>query len=207
MHKRVPIVFVVTLLVTGIGFAKDKNKATLPPYVLRARTVAVVIDPHAGVSLDDPQANQIAQKDVETALLSWGRFDPILSTQAADLIIVVRRGHRHFVDQTITNPGQNDRHGSITATDNSTSIGAQHGRQPNVSGPGDVGDSSPHAQTEIGSSDDSFVVYQGGLESPLDSPAVWKYAAKDALIPHTVPAVEQFRKAIAQAEKAAAKTP
>jgi hypothetical protein len=206
MHKRVAAVFAASLLIATIGFAKDK-KGILPPYVLRARTVAVIIDPTAGVSLEDPQANQIAQKDVEAALLTWGRFDPILSTQAADLIIVVRRGNGHFVDPTITNPGQNDRPGMINNTDNSTSIGAQHGRQPNLSSPGSADESSPHAQTEIGSADDSFVVYQGGVANPLDSPAAWRYTAKDGLVPHSVPAVEQFRKAIAQAEKAAAKTP
>ncbi len=207
MHKRIAAVFTLGLLFATIGFAKDKNKGMLPPYVLRARTVAVIIDPTAGISLDDPQANQIAQKDVEMALQSWGRFDPIVSTQAADLIIVVRRGNRHVIDQTITNPRQNDRAGIVNPTDNGVGIAAQQGRPPSLSGPGSIDDSSPRPQTEIGSSDDSFIVYEGGVENPLDSPAAWRYTAKDGLVPHAVPAVDQFRKAIAQAEKAAAKTP
>jgi len=206
MHKRVAAVFALSLLVAAVGFPKDK-KGMLPPYVLRARTVAVIIDPNAGVSIDDPQANRVAQKDVEMALQSWGRFDPIISTQAADLIIVVRRGHQHFVDQTISNPRQNDRAGTINPTDNGVGIGAQQGRSPSLSGPGSADDSSPHSQTEIGSSDDSFVVYEGGVDHPLDSAPAWRYIAKEGLLPHTVPAVDQFRKAIAKAEKAAAKTP
>jgi len=207
MHKRIPILFVLSLLIATIGFARDKSKNLLPPYVLRARTVAVIIDPNAGVSLDDPQANQVAQKDVEVALLNWGRFDPVISTQAADLIIVVRRGNRHVVDQTITNPRQNNRAGVINPTDNGVGIGAQQGRPPSLSGPGTAEDSSPHSQTEIGNTDDSFIVYEGGVDNPLDTAPAWRYVAKDGLFPHTVPAVEQFRKAIAQAEKAAAKTP
>jgi hypothetical protein len=38
-------------------------------------------------------------------------------------------------------------------------------------------------------------------DSPLDSPAVWRYTAKDALESPDVPAVEVFRKAIADTEK------
>src|ERR1700729_3890320 len=91
----------ILLLVPNPGLGKDKTKPTLPPYVLAAHTVAVVVDPDAGMSVDNPQANQVAQKDVETALLNWGRFEPTISTQAADLIIVVRKGHGRLVDRTI----------------------------------------------------------------------------------------------------------
>jgi hypothetical protein len=37
-------------------------------------------------------------------------------------------------------------------------------------------------------------VYRGGIEYPLDSPAVSRYRAKDALRSPQVPAVDQFRK-------------
>ena len=73
MPKRVSTLIALSLVVT-FGFAKDKTKSALPPYVLNARTVAVIIDRTANMSIDDPQANQIAQKDVEAALLKWGRF-------------------------------------------------------------------------------------------------------------------------------------
>ena len=75
--KRASALFAVSLLVT-LGFAKDKNPALLP-YALSAKTVAVIIDPSAGISIDDPRANQDAQKDVEGSPLSWGRFEPVLS--------------------------------------------------------------------------------------------------------------------------------
>src|SRR5579875_4227776 len=91
-RMRIPIL-IALCMAAACGFAKDKTKATLPTYVLRAQTVAVMIDPQAGFSIEDPEANRTAQKDVETALLNWGRYNPVLSGQTADLIIVVRRGN------------------------------------------------------------------------------------------------------------------
>ena len=199
----------ILLLVPNPGLGKDKTKPTLPPYVLTAHTVAVVVDPDAGMSVDNPQANQVAQKDVETALLNWGRFEPTISTQAADLIIVVRKGHGRLVDRTIPDPRQNNRAGVINPTDNGISIGAQHGSQSN---PSSAPTSNPPpmtspSQTEIGAVDDSFAVYEGRVNNPLDEPPAWRYVAKDGLRPHSVPAVEEFRKAVAEAEKAAGKKP
>ena len=207
MRKRAAAVFIATLLLTTAGLAKDKKKNILPAYVLRARTVAVIIDPTAGVSVDDPRANQVAQKDVEAALLSWGRFEPIVSTQYADLIIMVRKGSGRLAEPTISDPRQNDRVGSINATDNAVGLGVQQGRPPNLSSGTGPADNTPHAQIEAGGSDDSFIVLQGGVDHPLDSPPAWRYMAKDGLHSPSVPAVDQFRKAVAEADKAAAKNP
>jgi hypothetical protein len=52
-----------------------------------------------------------------------------------------------------------------------------------------------------------FVVYRGKRDDALDSPAVWRYSAKDALRSPGVPAVDAFRKLIAEAEKQQAATP
>lgn len=210
MQKRRVGPFAAMLMMVGsAGFAKDKTKPTMPAYVLTARTVAVVIDPDAGESVSDPQANQVAQKDVETALLNWGRFETVMGTQTADLIIVVRKGHSRLVDQTIPDPRQNSHAGTINPIDNGVSVGAQHGPQPPLSG-SSTQDSRPAtspSQTEIGQVDDSFTVYEGHNQNALDAPPAWRYIASDGLRPHSVPAVAEFRKALAEAEKTAAKKP
>jgi hypothetical protein len=204
MLKRASALLAVSLLVT-LGFAKDK-KNTLPPYVLSAKTVAVIIDPNADISIDEPRANQDAQKDVEAALVNWGRFEPVLSTQTADLIIVLRKGNGPTMNETIPDPRR-------TPTNNGVSMGGQNGPQPGMSGqpgmgsgqqPGlGSGQQPPSPQTEIGQAD-SFVVYKGGDERPLDTPPAWRYVQADGLSPHSVPAVAAFRKAVENAEKAAA---
>jgi hypothetical protein len=84
-------------------------------------------------------------------------------------------------------------------------MGGQPGRPSDLSRPG-VGpqNTGPHVGTEVGPSVDMLEVYRGGAESPLDSPPLWRYMAKDALRPPQVLAVDQFRKAIDEAEKNAA---
>ena len=201
MRTRLSTLIAVCLLAT-LGFAKDKKKAILPTYVLRAQTVAVIIDPTAGFTIDDPRANEVARQDVESALLSWGRYNPILQTNDADLIVVVRKGTGRMVNDTIHDPRQNNRPGSVIPSDNGVSISGQHGT------PGPPQPSpEPTPQMDIGQTEDSFLVYEGGGDRPLDRAPAWRYIAKDGLMPHSVPAVDAFRKAVADAEKAAAKTP
>jgi hypothetical protein len=136
MQRRVSAVLMTSLFVTMCAVAKNKAEKTLPDYILRARTVAVLVDPSAGIDVDDPRANQVAQKDVETALLNWGRFQPLIGNQGADLVIVIRKGHGRLVDDTISDPRQNNRAGVINPTNNGVGIGAQHGQQPNGTGSG-----------------------------------------------------------------------
>jgi hypothetical protein len=219
-------VMVAGLLLPSLGFAKDKPKSTLPSYVLQARTVSIIIDPDAGVSLDDPRANEVAQRDVETALLNWGRYQPILDGPNADLVIVVRRGTGKAASGTVHDPRQGRRPVAIDPTDTGVDVGAQRGQPPPYAGdPPDASqgsangplngpmngstDQTPHPQAEIGSSvaEDSFLVYRGKIDNPLDSAPVWRYQAKNALKPHTVPVVDVFRKAVDEADQAAAKQP
>jgi hypothetical protein len=47
-----------------------------------------------------------------------------------------------------------------------------------------------------------FEVYSSDAKYLLDSPPIWRYMAKDCLRAPAVAAVEQFRKAIADSEKA-----
>jgi hypothetical protein len=211
------------LLLPLLAVAKDKPKSALPTYVLQAHTVAVIIDPSAGVSLDDPRANEVAQRDVETALLNWGRYQPVLSGQSADLVIVVRRGTGKLASGTVHDPRQGRRPVTIDPMDTGIDVGAQHGQPPPYAGgPPDASqgspipsqnrpmiDDMPHPQAEIGNatSEDSFLVYRGKIDAPLDAPPIWRYMAKNALKSHTVPAVDVFRKAVNDAEQAAAKQP
>ena len=208
MHStKTAVSALLLLLIPVTAFSKGKSKPTMPPYVLTAHTVSVIIDPGAGESVTDPRANQIAQKDVETALLKWGRFEPLIGTQAADLIIVIRKGHGKLVDQTIPDSRQNNRTGVINPTDNGISVGAQRGHQPGMPDPSMNPGTSLPSQTEISNGDDSFTVYDGKADQPLDGAPAWKLVAKDCLHSHDVPAVDEFRKAVAEAEKAAGKKP
>jgi len=208
MRRRFAMLSVVFVLFGSLGSAKGKAKDVLPFSVLRARTVAVIIDPDAGIALDDPNANQIARKDVEAALLKWGRFEPVLVGQPADLIIVIRRGPQRLVSETIPDPRQNSRTGGVNSTDDSIQVGGRRGTPPSQTS-GSAGSplpqSSTHPRTEIGGPEDSFAVYDGSISNPYDRPPVWRYMARDALRSPAVPAVDEFRQAVAAAEKAAAK--
>ena len=213
--KCMCVVFAATVLMPA-ALAKDKKPA-MPVYILKAHSVAVIIDPEAGRSLPDPSANETAQKDVETALLKWGRFEPVLNPEDADLVIVVRKGSGKLADVNVTEPRQNrQRDGTVTSTDGAISVGVQHGSQPRS---GDVSsgqtsrsggepqvanpDPQLHPQAEVGNRNDSFLVYPGG-SNPRNNVPGWRYSHKDALHSHDVPAVDEFRKALDAAEKQAA---
>jgi hypothetical protein len=210
MQRRFSMLVTVGLLMAVPVLAKGKKEKVLPPYILQAHTVAVVVDPSAGIDPEDPRANQVAQKDVETALMNWGRFQPVMGPQGADLIIVIRRGHGRLVDTTISDPRQNNRAGVANPTDNGMGIGAQNGRAPNLGGSPNSPDQrppqsqAPQTQTEIGGVEDSFTVFDGSVERPLNGAPGWRYTSADGLHSHNVPAVEEFRKAVAAADKAAA---
>jgi hypothetical protein len=199
MLRRVSTLLALTFLVI-LGFAKDKTKNVLPAYVLQAKTVAIIIDPNAGMSIDDPQANQRAQKDVEAALLKWGRFDLVSETKSADLIIVVRKGNGRPMDDPMSDARQQNNGGDVI---NSSGRGGSMG-PPRGSLPPSTAD--PQSQGRIGLAEDSFAVFKGG-ENPLDASPAWKYMGTEGLSPQTVPAVAAFRKAVAAAEKAAAEKP
>jgi hypothetical protein len=197
MPKRVSTLFALSLLVT-FGFAKDKTKTTLPAYVLQAQTVAIIVDPNASFSTDDPQANLSAQRDVEAALLKWGRFKPVSEAQTADLIVAVRKGNGHLMDEMVSDAQQN-RSGNNSG-DRGGSIDPQRGSQPNQPGLG-PSQQTHRSPTEFGDNEDSFAVFKGG-DNPRYATPVWRYVTGDALNPQTVPAVAAFKKAVAAAEKA-----
>ena len=204
--SRASVLFPIAVLLVPLTSARDKSKSVLPADVLRAQTVLVIIDPDAGEPLTDPGANRRAREDVEKSIMKWGRFRLAMDPQTADLVITVRKGAGQIASPTIhrspmdTSPVILEPNGS-----GDTRIAAQHGQPPSVNqlGMGIPQDAGPGVGTDVGSSQDSFEVYRGGVDHPLDNAPVWRYAAKDALRPPGVSAVDQFHKAIDEANKAA----
>jgi hypothetical protein len=200
MLRRVGLLFLVILAITAAGIAGPKKKSSLPPTVLSAQTVLVLIDPQAGTSIAAPLANKTAQDDVEKALMKWGRLKPVMEAETADLVITVRKGSGKVADATIGGLPTNDRPVVGQATDSTLRIGAQQGRAQD-SAQTNPQSTSPHPQADIGAADDMFVVYNGHVDHPLERPAVWRFSSDDALSSPDVPAVQKFRKAIEEAEK------
>ena len=200
MIMRLCSLLVLTALIAAPLQAKDKKKPVLPDYVLKASTVVVVVDPDAGEPLDHPNANVSARDNVEKALLEWGRLRPMMDGAQTDLVIVVRTGSGKSMQPTIKGGPIDQRGGVGQETDSSIRIGGQQGHSPPMSQGGQQ-NTGPHISNEIGASEDSLSVYRGGVDYPLDSPAVWRYVAKDCLKPPKMTAVEEFRKAMVEAEK------
>jgi hypothetical protein len=198
----------VTAIILCSALASAKKKAVLPADVLRARTVFVIVDPAAGVDVRDPNANRVARTDVEKALDQWGRFTLVQEGSTADLIIMVRKGDGKLIQPTI---GGTPINGTPPVSGDSTSTPTQSTTRAGVRWPSGNPNSNPEPQIEAGSPQDMFVVYRGSKDdpywSPLDAPPVWRYSGIDALASPSVPAVEVFRKLIADSEKELAAHP
>lgn len=204
MATRGRLLLALVLLFTCLTIAESKKKATLSAMVVKARTAIVLIDPNAGIPINAPLANTTAQDDVEKAILKWGRLSLAPTMSTADLVITVRKGNGKIVNQTIGGVPTNDRPVVVQPTDSGIHIGAQQGHPPDINQP-QAGDTTAHPETEVGSTEDAFLVYEGGAMNPnmnaLDRTPAWRYQAKDALHSPEVPAVDVFRKAIEEAEK------
>src|SRR5215467_11096085 len=104
--SRVTLTLLTAMALTVSAFAKEKEKKTpLPLTVLRAHFVTVIIDPDSGRRMSSPNGNESAQRNVETALRNWGRYEITTSMVQADLIVVVRTGGR-TVEPTMPDPRQ-----------------------------------------------------------------------------------------------------
>jgi hypothetical protein len=204
------IVFLFAGLSSGIAKDKDKKKILLPDDVLQARTAFVAVSPEDGISLEHPNDNPIARQDVEKAIMLWGRFTLAMDARSADLIMIVHKGSGKMITPVVRGGPLDNRPviGESTGDPNSqtTRIGVQQGRPPDLGDPdGDSQNTGPHTGEQIGPSQDTFTVYRGGLDHPRDSVPVWRYIAKDALHSPEVPAVDQFRKVMEEADKQAQK--
>jgi hypothetical protein len=187
-------------------FSKKKEKPVLPQILLKAQTVVVIIEPNAGEPMNDPTANRNAREEVEKALMNWGRFRLVQETSTADIVVSVKKGTEKAATPTIGGGPVDKRPVTVETTDNQIRIGAKQG-QPDGSYDPDSSPSNGRAQqsVEVGSSEDSFRVYLGGDTFKPNSASIWSYRAKNALRPPNVNAVKEFRKAITDAEQAAAK--
>jgi hypothetical protein len=202
VRSRASILVALTVFSTSLASAGPKQKEVLPTYVLKAHTVAVIIDPNAGVSVASPLANKKAQEDVEQAIMKWGRLSFVLDPESADLVIVIRKGSGKMVQPTIGGLPTNDRPVTVEQTDTSIHIGGQQGRAPGAPRQPVPQDTNPSPQIEMAPPDDTFTVYAGHSDSPFDQrPLAWRYSNKNALRAPDVPAVSEFRKAIESAEK------
>jgi hypothetical protein len=202
MSARDRFLVLLAGLVAIPALAKDKKKSTLPEDVLHARTVLVVIDPDAGEPLEQPYSNSTARSNVEKALSEWGRFELLPDgARDPDLVIAVRTGNGRTMQPTIKGGPIDQRPGTAQGTDSTIRIGGQQGQPPPLSDPSlSPPNRGPQISNEVGPADDMFAVYRGRVQYPLDSAPVWRYIAKDCLRAPNVSAVEQFRKAIAEAE-------
>jgi len=206
MAIRVRLLLSLVLLFTCLATANNKKKEALPAEVLDARTFVVLVDPDAGMSTSAPLANRTAQEDVEKALAKWGRLQPVLIGNTADLVITVRKGNGKIVQPTVSGEPTNDRPVVVVPSDNGIHIGAQQGRPPDSTQPPPQ-DTSPSMGGEVGPTEDTFLVYRGCTASAaLERAPVWRYVAKNGLRSPDVPAVAEFRKAIEAAVKQQQKT-
>jgi hypothetical protein len=200
---RLSSLLLLATLLTAPAYAKDKKKHSLPEYVLRATTVLVVINPDAGESVDEPTANVTARENVERAMEEWGRLKPVHEWENPELIIAVKTGTGKLVQRSIKGSPIDNRTGLGQPTDGGIRVGAQQGHPPSPMDDPGMGpqNTGPRTSNEIGANQDTFEVYRGGPTHPLESSPVWRYNAKDCLRGDKLAAVEEFRKAIADAEK------
>jgi hypothetical protein len=201
MSARIAMFFLIVLVVAPLAHARNKKKQVLPDYVLKAQTVLVVIHPDAGEPLTKPTANRTAQDNVEKALIAWGRFRLVMDAQTADLVIAVRKGHAG--GPTVHNSPTDSRPVILQPSDGNIRVGGQQGRPPDLTNPGlgRPAGRGPRVGNENGPSEDTFEVYMGGVDYPLDASPIWRYMAKDALDGPQLRAVEQFRNVINESEK------
>ena len=206
MSRRLWLLIALVFCFTPFAFSKKKEKSVVPELLLKAETVVVLIQSDAGEPMDDPTANRKAREDVEKAFMSWGRYRLVQEAATADIVVTVKKGSEKAATSTVNGGPVDQRPVTLETTDNQIRIGGQQGRPMNGSQVPDqtAPEGRAHPGVETGSSDDRFMVYQGGDNYTPYSAALWSYNAKNGLQAPDVKAVQEFRKVITEAEKAAA---
>jgi len=203
---RKPILILAIVVVATLAASKDKNKFALPVDILNAHTVFVTILPDAGEPVTDPQANVRARDEVEKAFMKWHRFSLVMEPSQADLVICVKRGHGKAASPTVSGGPIDQRPVIFQPTDGGIRVGGHRGQPNDVDRQGPA-DARPHSSIEFGAAEDLMEVHRGreSLRQATESPAVWRYSNRDALLSPKVPAVDKFRKAIEDSEKQASR--
>jgi hypothetical protein len=206
MSGRLWLLITFVLFLTPPAFPKKKEKQVVPELLLRAQTVVVFIQSNAGEPMNDPSTNRKAREDVEKAFMSWGRYRLVQEAATADIVVTVKKGSDKAANPTVNGGPVDQRPVTMETADNAIRIGGQKGRPPDESQMPDQtapnGRASP--RMEVGSTNDSFIVYQGGDSYTPYSAALWSFNAKNGLRPPEMKAVQEFRRVITEAENAAA---
>jgi hypothetical protein len=202
MKTRVFALGLVVFMAAGLGWGKKKEKQPLPDVVLKAQTVFVTIQPGANEPASDMTANQKTVKDVEEAMMKWGRFRLALNAETADIVIAVMKGAGKAASPTVSGGPVDSRPVILDKTDNQIRIGGQQGRPPDATQTNDPNtDGRAHPGMQVGGEDDLFKVYLGNVQYPLDSSPVWSYMGHDALKTPSVPAVEESERVAARKQQ------
>lgn len=194
MSIRLSIVFFLSLLSVFQADAKNKKKQPVSEDVLKAQTVLVVVLPDTRATVTNQADTQTVRDELEKALRKWGRFS-LVHSPPADLLIVAHQGH-------VEAPKI-----SIPPVDTRSVMHPNPPPYPDTPGLRPPRESAQRAAAELRSEEDTFEVYSGGVDHPLDASPLWQYRAKLALHGPKVAAVEQFRKAIDESEKLSQQKP
>jgi hypothetical protein len=130
MLVRMRVTVLLILLFASFAVAGNKKKVVLPAYVLKARTVIVLIDADAGINPEAPLANKTAQEDVDKAIAKWGWLSLVLDPQTADLVITFAKAReKSFSKRSVACPRTTGRLSFSPTTPASASARSKVARQ------------------------------------------------------------------------------
>jgi hypothetical protein len=185
--RRTTVFFLLVLFVCQSA-AKDKKH--LPDELLTAKTFAIVVDVDSHEVATNPNIQETLQKELETAIVNWGRYR-LAPRATADLLIVAHMGH-------VNPPSVTSRPDKPEWTNPNTGPGPYPGT-PGMRNPG-LGAPDRDA-ARLRSEEDSFEVYPAKTANLTEAARLWQYRAALALRGPKIAAIEKFRKAIDASEK------
>jgi hypothetical protein len=178
------------LLVASVRQSAGKDKKHLPDDLLKAQTFAIVVSVDANEVAANPNVKETLQKQLETAMVNWGRYRPA-AIGTADLLIVAHRGHVNPPD-LVSRPDKPKWSNPNTGP----------GPYPDTPGLKNPGLDVPGREAaKLRAEEDSFEVYPARTQGLSDATRLWQYRAALALHGSKIAAIEKFRKAIDESEK------